>query len=845
MEKYCSACNCSHDSPKWYNSKTITNGVICKKSYLKEYHAKNKNEVNEKRRTQYKEDTEYREKIKETNRQNRIEKGYKKKHKPYSEFTEEEKQKSKEAKQRYRAKHSEQICESNRILHARHYKENIERYRITNKENRKFVEYQYSNLKSNADRRDIELDLTLDQYKSKRKMPCHYCNKQLEETGNCLDRLDNAIRIYNDINTVPCCHICNYLKGDNLSEEETLFAILALKKYYYDGILPEKIIYGLYSSIEPLTGEKLKQKFTQFKASLKHRDIESSLTFNNFVALFRKSECFYCGGESTGLDRLDNNIGYSIDNCVPCCRTCNRVKGDILDYEETFIVINAIQKVRQFHEKWYRQGWIHVAVCPICLTSDSSKWIKHPDHDTFVCNDHYMDLFKQKNEFYDSQIDFPSISNKFYERLNTRREKRANYISNFRLKAYEKYKKLVESRGMVMLTDFEDYSLQPKHKLFAVLCKQGHIFKRDVLRIKQIETCPDCEGHSNRGGAFKEKLTQYGWEYLSGEYINKSSKIIAKSLDGTVVTKQFRWFRLNTCKLLDQNNQNNQNNQNSQNNQNICHQKIIRDNRLEQDLAIVGRDILDVPLDVYTLKMVPFEPKHRKFIETYEWLGSIGNSPKWTCEAICNGHLAGVILLNEPSAYSKNILKRDTKKLECLIQRGACASWAHKHLGSKMIMFACRWVVQNTDKRIFVAYSDPAANEIGTIYQACNFDYMGDSFGSTFRYKHKTFKEGKLFSAQSLRRTSTLKMFLKAQGIKWDITWEKANKFKDLSKLPIEYKEMWYAWGHNILRESEKVRIESKGKYILVLGKDRREQKILSSEKIYSKKEYPKRTPLT
>ena len=557
MEKYCSACNCSHDSPKWYNSKTITNGVICKRSYLKEYHDKNKNKVNETRRNQYKEDTEYREKINETNRQNRIEKGYKKKHTPHSEFTAEEKQKSKEAKQRYRSKHAEKISESNRILHAKHYKENIERYRILNKENSKIVEYQYSKLKSNADRRDIEFDLPLDQYKSKRKMPCHYCNKQLEETGNCLDRLDNTIRIYNDINTVPCCHICNYLKGDSLSEEETLFAVLALKKYlafstsqiinkyYPDRILPEKIIYSLYST-EPLTGEKLRQKFTHFKANLKHRDIESSLSFNDFVALFKKSECFYCGGESTGLDRLDNNIGYSLDNCVPCCRTCNRVKGDIFDYEETFVMINAIQKVRQFNER-------DVGICPICMTTNKregkvggcSKWIKHPDHDTYVCNDHYMALFKQKNEFYDSQIDFSAISNKFYERLNIRREKRANYISNFRLQAYEKYKKLVASRGMELLTDFKDYSLQPKHKLFTVLCTQGHIFKRDVLRLKQIETCPDCEGHSNRGGAFKEKLTQYGWTYLSGEYQNKSSKITAKLQDGTVVTKQFRWFRLN------------------------------------------------------------------------------------------------------------------------------------------------------------------------------------------------------------------------------------------------------------------------------------------------------------
>jgi len=273
-----------------------------------------------------------------------------------------------------------------------------------------------------------------------------------------------------------------------------------------------------------------------------------------------------------------------------------------------------------------------------------------------------------------------------------------------------------------------------------------------------------------------------------------------------------------------------------------CHQKIIRDKRLKQDLLVVGSEILKQPLDSYIIKMVPFKPKHREFIKIYEWLGSVGNSPKWTCEATCNDHIAGVVLFNEPSRYSTKILKRDTKQMECLIQRGACVSWAHPHLASKMIMFACRWLSKNTTKRIFVAYSDPAANEIGTIYQACNFDYLGDSYGAKFKYENPKFKKGRPFSAQSLRRTSTLKKFLKEQGIQWDKEWQKQNGFKDLSKLPTEYKTKWYEWGKRILAESKKIPTASKRKYVLVLGKDRREQKKLNKEKAYEKKYYPKRT---
>lgn len=28
-----------------------------------------------------------------------------------------------------------------------------------------------------------------------------------------------------------------------------------------------------------------------------------------------------------GIDRVDNSVGYTIENCVPCCTSCNFMKG--------------------------------------------------------------------------------------------------------------------------------------------------------------------------------------------------------------------------------------------------------------------------------------------------------------------------------------------------------------------------------------------------------------------------------------------------------------------------------------------------------------------------------------
>jgi 5-methylcytosine-specific restriction endonuclease McrA len=34
-------------------------------------------------------------------------------------------------------------------------------------------------------------------------------------------------------------------------------------------------------------------------------------------------------GLKNGIDRIDSNKGYTMDNCVSCCWTCNRMKGNM------------------------------------------------------------------------------------------------------------------------------------------------------------------------------------------------------------------------------------------------------------------------------------------------------------------------------------------------------------------------------------------------------------------------------------------------------------------------------------------------------------------------------------
>lgn len=67
-------------------------------------------------------------------------------------------------------------------------------------------------------------------------------------------------------------------------------------------------------------------KYIQYGHSAKRRNHSFDLTFEEFTTLF-SGACFYCGFlNSRGIDRVDNNSGYSISNSVSCCKMCNKMK---------------------------------------------------------------------------------------------------------------------------------------------------------------------------------------------------------------------------------------------------------------------------------------------------------------------------------------------------------------------------------------------------------------------------------------------------------------------------------------------------------------------------------------
>jgi hypothetical protein len=264
---------------------------------------------------------------------------------------------------------------------------------------------------------------------------------------------------------------------------------------------------------------------------------------------------------------------------------------------------------------------------------------------------------------------------------------------------------------------------------------------------------------------------------------------------------------------------------------NICHQKLRRDATELEDRA-VGFNFNLRPND-FTLCAEPLSPEHRKFIERYEWLGTMGFGNRWAFTARHEGKLAGVVIIGTPNMPGKY------KQYEALIQRGAAASWAPKNLNSKLVMFACNWMAQNTEKRLFVCYSDSEAGEIGTIYQACNFLYLGNKFG---RKEGLKLPGGKIVTARQFTRTSFMKKWAKELGIKFEKNWLKPNGFQDKNSYPPEVREKLIARAREEIAKYPVVEVPPKGKYALILGRDKRELRALQKEIVLKSYPYPKRS---
>lgn len=100
---------------------------------------------------------------------------------------------------------------------------------------------------------------------------------------------------------------------------------------------------------------------TKVVANIKHDAIKAGYAWEltpEFVYYKIIDKCTYCGKESgwpksrNGIDRVNSLIGYTEENCVTCCKFCNRAKSNS-NFDDFYEWVNMI------YNKARSEGKIH------------------------------------------------------------------------------------------------------------------------------------------------------------------------------------------------------------------------------------------------------------------------------------------------------------------------------------------------------------------------------------------------------------------------------------------------------------------------------------------------------
>jgi hypothetical protein len=147
---------------------------------------------------------------------------------------------------------------------------------------------------------------------------CFYCGNLSATTINEIDRIDNG-NVYNESNSVPCCDICKTVKGAATYDELIRYCNNIANKYG--------------STVNWAGAKRSYDTYSIYKSRRAKKGVPFELTINEYDRLLTK-RCFYCQGSNCatniGVDMLDPTIGYTVDNCVPCCKVCEAMKGKML-----------------------------------------------------------------------------------------------------------------------------------------------------------------------------------------------------------------------------------------------------------------------------------------------------------------------------------------------------------------------------------------------------------------------------------------------------------------------------------------------------------------------------------
>lgn len=170
----------------------------------------------------------------------------------------------------------------------------------------------------------------------------------------------------------------------------------------------------------------------------------------------------------------------------------------------------------------------------------------------------------------------------------------------------------------------------------------------------------------------------------------------------------------------------------------VCHQYEIREKHRQENDDIPP--VLMPDLKDTVVRKVDFQTA-KKIIVEHEWLGRM-SATSWHYALYPNSNtdlIAGVVCIGGVNCTGGSYLHVTyglTAQEVGVFARGTCVWWAHEHSASYLIANALKQLKRDApQKKIILAYSDPSAGELGTVYQATNWYYLGTTKTTSYRYR--------------------------------------------------------------------------------------------------------------
>jgi hypothetical protein len=205
---------------------------------------------------------------------------------------------------------------------AKHWREaNPEKVKLINQERNDNIDYHFINYKRSAETKQLEFEINKEDFMNMVVLPCYYCGIIQSKGFNGIDRLNSGKGYISD-NVVPCCEMCNMMKG---CLGPTIFVNRAKHISIFQKKLEGQLCPENFADIINVSFNEYKLRSHQ-----KKRLFEIDKEYFNIKT---KEPCYLCGKipsltHKNGLDRVDSLVGYIPTNCTSCCGNCNYMKNN-------------------------------------------------------------------------------------------------------------------------------------------------------------------------------------------------------------------------------------------------------------------------------------------------------------------------------------------------------------------------------------------------------------------------------------------------------------------------------------------------------------------------------------